>query len=455
MARRRLDDLRIERIAIARRALADMRANGDAEAADYQQHIVELFESTGHDPVEDILDQCRSQVVDAMASLGQDRARLRLVEVGGIPGISHTAAIVGFLDGSAMVRVSDTLTGLIDMYARHLTPAMVPDDLRAGLRVAFRRFRTGRAELDEELLALSLRVHMIHCRILALPATPLLNLDFARQIQADRFAEYGIRLVLAHELAHHALGQQAHDKPGVTACTGDASAEREADDLAFRAVLTIYRGRGDLLLHAVLGMVAAMMALYAVESSQFARIGTSHPSAEQRMEHLFQVVPFAARGHVQMFGRVMAAATSRANLFAPGSDPALPWQRLRDDPKIHRHPFSLAFLDEMAAWDRMQSEDVAAMVVRAVDLSGEDTTVVLGLTDLFQAGPAAALRSWGAADTFLTRVADPAVPISFSALRREIERALPAHRMPRLGVQPVTDRLALLTELRMREETTT
>ncbi len=403
-----------------------MRHISNLEAAEYATSLLAFFDAIGGDPVEQALLLARTAIVDAMVDLGESQSKLNSIEIVVLQISNLTASSTSYNDNSALIRISDTLLAVVDMYSRHLTRGLIKESFVQSIRAILRRFRTGEVDLDVELLALSLRYNMIHQRTLNMAATPLLKLATMRQWHSDLFLSHCLRFIVAHEIAHHLLDAAAKDRAfmtasGVASCTGDQLLEIQADELALRSVFHAQKmERSGHVLHVALGVLVAIMVLECAESSLFINRGRTHPPARLRAELLLNLLPLRVSPSVQMFSAPLLRATSKASNFVLGKAPQMPWNRLRNDSDIVRFPYSQLSFGSILRWEEIQTSDSDALAHRVLLAAPTSGPISVGLSELRNQRLPEALVTWGASQTASRSAMDRTIPLTFYGLRNII-----------------------------------
>lgn len=402
-----------------------MQGNGHDRWAEELGAVLASWDDAGADPLEDLYRSERARVVEAMSRLGYDRARLDAVEVQGLLHTTVSARIDAFDDGSAAVLISDTLLAIAEVYATQLALAICKRGLANFLRSNWRMLRTGRADVDVDRLAVVLRYNMISQRTLGFP-TALTSRAHPQQAQyAESLLRYCLQFIVAHEFAHHLLGHTTDTRlsgPGVASCTAAHQLELDADRLAITTVLEAERAYAgtNLVAHAALGMLVAILVLLCAESSLYIHTGRSHPEAALRGEQLLDSVPLLVVPTLSMYMTRLREATQRAALFTPGHPSDVDWARFHADEDLIRPGPVLGFYDHVVRCDQAQSWDPPTLTRWLGEQKSAWSFLRAGLGDLAGGHVVDALQAWGMSEAQARSAVDPTEPLSFYAVVRSM-----------------------------------
>ncbi|MEU0877993.1 hypothetical protein ABZ345_05295 [Lentzea sp. NPDC005914] len=432
-------------------------AEFDAATAEYGQTE---WGQRSAGPMEAFVATLTEGLVEALADLGADPARLRTVHV--VPTLREdmTAEMRPFADGSGLVVISDSIITLCGLYGESVAVAMSHLSSNGRMRRFWRAFnaaRKGAQGIDVPVLTSLLRYHNVNQRVYNLAAKLGLRVPPDAEMVAQLVMLQSARFVIGHELAHHVLGHDSAPSgffPGehLPACSDDQQRELAADLLAQRAVVRATEAElgdteaaraGGLL--AVLGGVIAMLAVHSAEQALFVRRGVSHPPASQRASLLLAQTDPRTRRYAEMFLPALLAATAASSMFSEGAD-VFDGDRALASPMVST-PLPRTSMRAVGMFDTLQclSNDRSVQFLErarpAISSIGEGARLAAA------GNAAAALREWGVSEESVRHIVDPWEPLTFHSLLVSVREGLTTRGLDedmRLSISVVAARLVAM-----------
>lgn len=399
---------------------------GDDTARSMLEEVRELWPTIG-DPLAGVLRECTDSVTASMRMLGVSEDQLRTVCVGGTSQDDVAAQMSPFSDGSGLVLVSDAIMSLIHMYCRYaarVLSSLVSGSSYSQIPKMWKMVKSG--DGDHHILAGLLRYHHVHQRAFGLAAKMTLLLDEDAWNIADLLSMHAWRFVIAHEIAHHALGHSAKPRAFSTSerlpvCSNEQQLELDADLLGLRATTLCAEQYDGAHTHTLTGIGAliAMLAVQSVEQALLVRTGCTHPPSEVRMRILLNNLSPRQRRTVQIVTESLRQATVRASDF-DSPYPADGWKRVMENAEVCTS-HSTEYLNMIVNLDRIQSISRDNLLAFFRRLDKDYTTNMLAGGELAVSGkPASALQSWRVPDDCISRLCDFERALSFRGLQDAI-----------------------------------